>query len=484
MVSSVLIRGSSNKRSAAGILASTFSSLSKPLSAPKDVRLSPPSSTRRERSSYGINYLETWMGTQRRRPLVPAAAMPTTVPGHEVSSANDPAQLAGPITHHQLPVSSYQLYTLRPNLQTDPKSLMQTLKNNIIQTDPNILHAKTPRTVPVVLDMSEFWSPYQSPPPEGTLTKIVNAILSDANENNSPVKFCLVGVTNLPPFEIQNLSSGLMFEAQSMNLPLLQNAINTYHKLSDSVPPSSRPPESTTTRLSTLFQSSQKKKRGGVAPLLRPRRPLGSTNTHDPKTTNGVAMDAKAQDCTDIRESVVEDTKRMDVFVAPFQSEASHPSTKVHTGSIRSGQLITSDYPNQSLVIIGSINPGGEVWSEGDVFVFGKLRGRVLAGLRDVEGKDGTKRKQITERNFAQNEFSLQDESESTQNNSQDQSTYPNAIQSSRIFATSFDPELVCIGDTFTTIDDVNKLGLDGVGPVMVTFDDRSGELTFERFNL
>eukprot|EP00580_Thalassiosira_gravida_P010124 CAMPEP_0201639658 /NCGR_PEP_ID=MMETSP0493-20130528/20072_1 /ASSEMBLY_ACC=CAM_ASM_000838 /TAXON_ID=420259 /ORGANISM="Thalassiosira gravida, Strain GMp14c1" /LENGTH=71 /DNA_ID=CAMNT_0048113135 /DNA_START=11 /DNA_END=222 /DNA_ORIENTATION=+ len=36
-------------------------------------------------------------------------------------------------------------------------------------------------------------------------------------------------------------------------------------------------------------------------------------------------------------------------------------NTKVHKGSVRSGQLLSSDRPHQSLVIVGSVNPGGEV---------------------------------------------------------------------------------------------------------------------------
>jgi hypothetical protein len=87
------------------------------------------------------------------------------------------------------------------------------------------------------------------------------------------------------------------------------------------------------------------------------------------------------------------------------------------------------------------------------------LRGRVLAGLRDVEGKDGTKRElSIPDINFTRNEVSLQDESETKQNDSQDQSTLSNAKQSSRIFATSFDPELVCIGGKFCSF--VNSFAL------------------------
>eukprot|EP01082_Thalassiosira_pseudonana_P008087 g7283.t1 g7283 contig24:275362-275619(+) len=55
--------------------------------------------------------------------------------------------------------------------------------------------------------------------------------------------------------------------------------------------------------------------------------------------------------------------------------------------------------------------------------------------------------------------------------------------RSSRIFATSFDPELVSIGNEFTTIDSVEALGLDG-GAALVSLDEDTGELVFERIDL
>lgn len=110
--------------------------------------------------------------------------------------------------------------------------------------------------------------------------------------------------------------------------------------------------------------------------------------------------------------------------------------THVYHGSVRSGQQVAAKQ-NQSLIIIGSVNSGGEVLSDRDIFVFGKLRGRALAGLASANG-------------------------------------------SARIFSTSFDPELICIGDTFTTVDAVTELGLHRPGEAaMVSLDSRR-ELVFE----
>lgn len=51
--------------------------------------------------------------------------------------------------------------------------------------------------------------------------------------------------------------------------------------------------------------------------------------------------------------------------------------TKFYRGTVRSGQLINFD---GNLVIIGDINPGGEIIATGNVTVMGSLRGIVHAG--------------------------------------------------------------------------------------------------------
>jgi septum site-determining protein MinC len=51
--------------------------------------------------------------------------------------------------------------------------------------------------------------------------------------------------------------------------------------------------------------------------------------------------------------------------------------TKFYRGTVRSGQLVSFD---GNLVILGDVNPGGEVWATGNVIVMGSLRGNVHAG--------------------------------------------------------------------------------------------------------
>jgi septum site-determining protein MinC len=51
--------------------------------------------------------------------------------------------------------------------------------------------------------------------------------------------------------------------------------------------------------------------------------------------------------------------------------------TKFYRGTVRSGQLVSY---GGNLVVIGDVNPGGEVWATGNIVVMGSLRGNVHAG--------------------------------------------------------------------------------------------------------
>lgn len=51
--------------------------------------------------------------------------------------------------------------------------------------------------------------------------------------------------------------------------------------------------------------------------------------------------------------------------------------TKFYRGTVRSGQLVNFD---GNLIIIGDVNPGGEIVATGNVIVMGSLRGIVHAG--------------------------------------------------------------------------------------------------------
>ena len=65
--------------------------------------------------------------------------------------------------------------------------------------------------------------------------------------------------------------------------------------------------------------------------------------------------------------------------VAPT-SECHLYTDKVHRGQIRSGQQIYAK--DQNLVIIGSVSAGAEVIADGNIHVYGSLRGRAIAGAK------------------------------------------------------------------------------------------------------
>ena len=52
---------------------------------------------------------------------------------------------------------------------------------------------------------------------------------------------------------------------------------------------------------------------------------------------------------------------------------------KLQVGTVRSGQQVYAE--DCSLTVMGTVNEGAEIMSDGDIYVFGKLRGRAVAGL-------------------------------------------------------------------------------------------------------
>jgi len=67
--------------------------------------------------------------------------------------------------------------------------------------------------------------------------------------------------------------------------------------------------------------------------------------------------------------------KRTSDFVSNTQY-----SDKIHRGQIRSGQQIYAK--DQNLVVIGSVSAGAEVIADGNIHVYGALRGRAIAGAK------------------------------------------------------------------------------------------------------
>ena len=59
-----------------------------------------------------------------------------------------------------------------------------------------------------------------------------------------------------------------------------------------------------------------------------------------------------------------------------------HHITKYHKGSVRSGQCL---YFDGSVVVIGDVNPGGEIKASGNIIVLGQLKGIAHAGCKGMK---------------------------------------------------------------------------------------------------
>lgn len=142
------------------------------------------------------------------------------------------------------------------------------------------------------------------------------------------------------------------------------------------------------------------------------------------------------------------------------------PPAKLYHGSVRSGQQVSTDVPNQSLVILGNVNSGGEVIADGDIYIFGHLRGRAIAGLSDSPPPKN-----------------VQDDSSTRHENEQSRSGSGGDEFSSMIVCTHFDAELVCIGESFTTMDgSLEEYGLQNGKGVIVKRKQNSLSLQFLSF--
>ena len=70
------------------------------------------------------------------------------------------------------------------------------------------------------------------------------------------------------------------------------------------------------------------------------------------------------------------------LFIQSIEDEANLSGNsnyvKVVTGTIRSGQVYQFD---ESILFIGDVNPGGNLFSTGDIYILGSLRGVAHAGM-------------------------------------------------------------------------------------------------------
>jgi len=106
---------------------------------------------------------------------------------------------------------------------------------------------------------------------------------------------------------------------------------------------------------------------------------------------------------------------------SPTEPESSIERAKIVHGPIRGGQQVYAR--NADLIIMGNVNNSAEVLADGNVHIYGTLKGRVLAGLR---GDDHSK-----------------------------------------IFVSNFDPEMILINGDYMTKGDISQ---DLIGQSVVIF--------------
>ena len=293
-------------------------------------------------------------------------------------------------TQKQMPMilqgTSYFLPSLRLDRLATPDSIRNALESSIASNPSLLLRRKGRWTVPLVLDfdaMGPDGSPHYQPPNVGTIQAIVR-VLRDAG-------ISVMGVANVPP--------SLEPEAH-LGLPYLRQKGRVLDNSTDSTP---LIPISDILQLvhSSIQEENNDKKEKENNTVTTGRRELTCTTTDSPQQSSQIP------------------TPPCNAYI--------------YNGSVRSGQQVSA-LPGQSLVVIGSVNSGGEVLSDADIFIFGKLRGRALAGLSGGTGC---------------------------------------------IICTSFDAELVAIGDSFTTVDSAHDLGLSVGGGAMVSLG-KHGSLEFK----
>ncbi len=83
---------------------------------------------------------------------------------------------------------------------------------------------------------------------------------------------------------------------------------------------------------------------------------------------------------TSQKAAIAEQAKATESKATVVIPECNLYTDKVHRGQIRSGQQIYAK--DQNLVVIGSVSAGAEVIADGNIHVYGSLRGRAIAGAK------------------------------------------------------------------------------------------------------
>lgn len=453
-------------------------------------RLTPCQRLFSSQKDYARSYLANWAGTNKNEATTstPAvlASTNTSTSTSTSSNANDGAGLSNMKSHGlQVTGSSYLLPTLCLPKFTTATSLAEDLSNFMEGNTNNhairsMLKPKPPPgkktwRVPIILDLNAFQhdgSPHYIPPPSDFLSSVVETldvwgisimgltnvqtvenVRDEINSMGLPVLGRVgsgrtlgkgssgglsVGVEELVQLVMKqsNYDNSLAFEDEKEeSRPKYEDdekLAEGSSDLEDEMLEAEEYEESTMTRkeiLNLSFRELQKECKfvnlGATGPTAVLQERL--------LKYRGFDVVGEEDDDDDVASTNA-------IFEVPQMSIA----PKIYHGSVRSGQQVSSDEPNQSLVILGNVNSGGEVMADGDIYIFGALRGRALAGLSDA---------------------------------SVDGISYEQDL-ASKIICSNFDAELVCIGENFTTVASAEELGLKRGAGAMVCRDE-NGALKF-----
>jgi len=304
--------------------------------------------------------------------------------------------------------SSYLLPTLRIDRRENPESLSLKISQALQRGRNNNNNKKSGRkkwVVPIVLDLAAFapdGSPHYIPPKLGITGEIIRTlrefgVVVVGFTNYSSTREGDDDLAGLPSL----VSKGRVLDNPKFNVNLedvIQMVLEKSSTEEERKKINNKSEEPSSTPSSSSSEEEEEEE----------------TNSIDTTTTS-----ERLSFLTQTKDNNIPPEKIMtDDLPAIDSSNSSHDNNHsfVYYGSVRSGQQMMPPCKGQSLVIVGSVNPGGEVMSESDIYIFGKLKGRALAGLSSAT-----------------------------------------TTTEAKIVATHFDPELICIGETFTTVDDVVK---------------------------
>ncbi len=114
-------------------------------------------------------------------------------------------------------------------------------------------------------------------------------------------------------------------------------------------------------------------------------QPSAAVATQAAQAGLGVINDPKAARKAEatVAESSAESASAQPITAAAPPAKAARNATKVVSDPVRSGQQVYAR--GGDLVVLGAVSPGAEVLADGNIHVYGALRGRALAGVQGDE---------------------------------------------------------------------------------------------------